>query len=59
MITFTYSGAASDRWYVSIELSLCAEANLSLRMQDDTTNLEKEANPRCVKCGAFCWPPWP
>ena len=25
--------------------SLCAEANLPLRMQDDTTNLEKEANP--------------
>ena len=45
MITFTYSGAASDRWYVSIELSLCAEANLPLRMQDNTTNLEKEANP--------------
>ena len=42
---FTYSGATSDRWYVSIELSLCAEANLPLRMQDDTTNLEKEANP--------------
>lgn len=42
---FTYSGATSDRWYVSIELSLCAEANLPLRMQDNTTNLEKEANP--------------
>ena len=42
---FTYSGATSDRWYVSIEHSLCAEANLPLRMQDDTTNLEKEANP--------------
>ena len=42
---FTYSGATSDRWYVSIELSLCAEANLPLRMQDDTTNLEKEENP--------------
>ena len=39
---FTYSGATADRWYVSIELSLCGKENLPLRMQDDTTPIEQE-----------------
>lgn len=28
---FTYSGATADRWYVSIDLALCAKENLPLR----------------------------